>query len=508
MKRLSHRIAISADIMTVVTAAAPALQQRSAPSVRRTASPVARARPTTPTSALALASDLGNMMDGKVRHGRWGVMVVSLSRGDTLYSVNPDELLQPASTMKLYTAALALDRLGADHHFSTDILRDGPLGPDGTVSGNLVLRGGGDPALSNRFLRGDANVPMTLLAQLVESAGVRRVTGDIIADATAFEERRVPEGWLTRYLQEGYAARVSALSLNENVMMVAVHPELSGSAARVVLEPASAAVKVTSDVRIVSGSRGGRVVVRRAGPGTIEAKGWIGSRSVVRRYGLVIEDPAIFTAGALREALAARGIPAGGVVRAGTTPSGATKVASLPSPPLDRLVSVMNRESVNHYAELIFRNTARTHESLPEGSATAGAALLREFLIGKVGTDSNAVHAADGSGLSTLDRTTPRALVQLLGYAHKAPWASSFHASLPVAGESDLLRTRMRATPAHGNLHAKTGTTNNVISLGGYVTAQSGEVLAFAFVYNGTDRWNARETIDAMGVTLAGFVRE
>jgi D-alanyl-D-alanine carboxypeptidase/D-alanyl-D-alanine-endopeptidase (penicillin-binding protein 4) len=168
----------------------------------------------------------------------------------------------------------------------------------------------------------------------------------------------------------------------------------------------------------------------------------------------------------------------------------------------------MNRESVNLYAELIFRNAARTYEPLPEGSATAGAALLRDFMVTKAGADSGAVHAADGSGLSTLDRTTPRALVQLLSYAHRAPWSAAFHASLPVAGESELLRTRMRSTPAHGNLHAKTGTTNNVISLGGYVTAQSGEVLAFAFVYNGTDRWNARETIDAMGVTLAGFVRQ
>lgn len=435
-------------------------------------------------------------------------MVVSLTRGDTLYSMNPDELLQPASTMKLYTAALALDRLGADHHFSTDVLRDGPMGPDGAVLGNLVLRGGGDPALSNRFLRGDANTPMALLAQLTEAAGVRRVTGDIIADASAFEDRRVPEGWLTRYLQQGYAARVSALSLNENVMMVAVHPELAGAAARVVLEPASSAVTVTSNVRLVNGSRGGRITVGRSAPGAVEARGWIGSRSVVRRYGLVMEDPATFAAGAFRDALGARGITIDGSIRLGTAPSGASKVASLPSPPLERLVSVMNRESVNHFAELIFRNTARTHETLPEGSATAGAALLRDFLIQKVGTDSNAVHAADGSGLSTLDRTTSRALIQLLAYAHRAPWAASFHASLPVAGESELLRTRMRSTVAHGNLHAKTGTTNSVISLGGYVTAQSGEVLAFAFLYNGTDRWNARETIDAMGVTLAGFVRE
>ena len=108
----------------------------------------------------------------------------------------------------------------------------------------------------------------------------------------------------------------------------------------------------------------------------------------------------------------------------------------------------------------------------------------------------------------SLDRITPRAMIHLLSFAHAAPWGSAFHASLPVAGESELLRHRMRFTPAQGNLHAKTGTTNSVISLAGYVTAQDGEVLAFSFMYNGSDRGNAKETIDAMGATLASFVRQ
>ena len=447
-------------------------------------------------------------MGSTVRSGRWGVMVVSLTRGDTLYSISPDELFQPASTMKLFTAALALQRFGPRHHFDTDVLRDGDVGADGTVRGNLVLRGGGDPALSNRFLRGDANAPMTLLARLVHGAGVRRVTGDLIADASAFEERLIPEGWLSRYLHDRYAAPVSALSLNENVVTIAVHPELAGETARVVLEPSSSAIGTASAVRIVKGSRGGNIIVRRTSNGGVEARGWIGSNSVTRRYDLVVDDPAMFTLGAFRDALAVQGVTVDGSIRIGSTPASAVKLSSLPSPPLDRLISVMNRESVNHYAELIFRNTARQHPDLPPGSATAGFALLRDFMVTQVGADSGAVHAADGSGLSTLDRVTPRALIQLLSYAHRATWSAAFHASLPVAGESELLRTRMRATSAQGNLHAKTGTTNSVIALGGYVTAQGGEVIAFAFLYNGTDRSNARETIDAMGVTLASFVRE
>ncbi|HJU73068.1 MAG TPA: D-alanyl-D-alanine carboxypeptidase, partial [Gemmatimonadaceae bacterium] len=112
-----------------------------------------------------------------------------------------------------------------------------------------------------------------------------------------------------------------------------------------------------------------------------------------------------------------------------------------------------------------------------------------------------------GSGLSTLNRVTARSLVQLLAYADRAPWSWDFHSSLPIAGETDLLRRRMRLTPAQGNLHAKTGTLNRVTSLSGYVRSQNGEMIAFAFLYNGPQHGAAVETIDAMGATLAAFSR-
>jgi len=235
--------------------------------------------------------------------------------------------------------------------------------------------------------------------------------------------------------------------------------------------------------------------------------GTIGASAPPHRVQLVVSDPVTFTAGAFAEALRAQGIIVTGAVRIGRTPDAATMVTSLPSPPLARLVSVMNRESINHYAEQIFRNAARGADRRGAGTADEANSQLRTFLEQKVGVPADHVTATDGSGLSVLDRVTPRALVHLMHYAHHAPWASVFHGSLPVAGESETLRLRMRNTPAQGNLHAKTGTTNEVISLSGYATAENGEILAFAFLYNGADRWNARETIDAMGPTLTAFTR-
>jgi D-alanyl-D-alanine carboxypeptidase/D-alanyl-D-alanine-endopeptidase (penicillin-binding protein 4) len=141
------------------------------------------------------------------------------------------------------------------------------------------------------------------------------------------------------------------------------------------------------------------------------------------------------------------------------------------------------------------------------GSAENANTLLRRFLWEKAGVQPTDVYAADGSGLSTADRVTPRAMVQLLAYAAKAPWHDVLEQSLPVAGRTETLRRRMKYTPAMGNLHAKTGTTNDVASLGGYVTSRDGEQLAFSFIYNGHDRWRAKEAMDAMGATLASYQR-
>jgi serine-type D-Ala-D-Ala carboxypeptidase/endopeptidase (penicillin-binding protein 4) len=446
------------------------------------------------------------MLSGRTRSGEWGVMVVSLTRGDTLFALNPDAMLQPASTMKMYTAALALERLGPNHTFNTAVVRDGPV-KDGVLEGALYLRGDGDPSLSPRYFPGER--PMDRLAHQVAAAGIKQVRGDLVADASAFDDRLIPEGWQSRYLGAAYAARVSALSLNENLVWVVVTP--AGGKAQVELEPASTTSPIVNSVRVVGGSGGG-VSAFRAPDGGIHVRGTIGRSSGPRRYSLIVDNPPLFTAGALHAALVGAGVTVDGQVRIGETPKEATTVATISSPPLWSIISAMNRESINIFAELLFRNagraaTGKEGSAQQEGSAQTGLAALRAFMSEKVGAKPDVVYAADGSGLSVLDKLTARSMIQLLSYAHRSSWSAQFHASLPVAGESETLRGRMRGTPAQGNLHAKTGTTNSVVSLGGYVTARNGEVVAFSFMYNGGDRWNAKSAMDQIGATLADFAR-
>ena len=451
-----------------------------------------------PRSVEALAGDLAGVLGAHTRGGNWGVHVLSVTRGDTLFSMNPDAPLKPASIMKLMTTAMSLEKHGTEHTFTTEVLADrGTSG--GVVEGNLYLRGGADPTLSLRFWQGES--PMDALAKQIAGAGIRRVAGDVVADEGAFEVERIPAGWKSSYLMSAYAAPVSALSLNENLVWIVARPE-NGTAV-VELDPATTALPITSTVKVVGGS-GGRISAHRSATG-ISVSGTIGARSGPRRYSLVVQEPPAFAAGALKASLQKAGVTVDGQVRVGSTPKDAARVAELRSLPLASIVSYMNRESINHFAELLYRDAAREDDK--PGSSALALQRLRE-LLGKAGVRTEDIRVADGSGLSEADTVTARAFVQLLGYAHRSPWGSVFHASMPVAGESETMLRRMRATPAQGNLHAKTGTTNTVSSLAGYVTALNGEVIAFAFIYNGRDRWNARTTMDRMGATLANFYRE
>jgi D-alanyl-D-alanine carboxypeptidase/D-alanyl-D-alanine-endopeptidase (penicillin-binding protein 4) len=343
-----------------------------------------------------LSTTLANLA-GRIKSGTWGGMVVSLTRGDTLYAYNAGEQMLPASTMKLLTSAIAFERFGPNYQFSTDALRDGAVGSDGTLTGNLYIRGDGDPALSGKFLPGGPSAPMNKLADLVAQKGIKHITGNIIGDASGFDDQKIPEGWLTRYLQAGYAARVSALSLNENLIAVAVSPTKPGQPANVALEPSTSAIRLVSNVRTVAAG-GARLGFRKQSDGTIIANGSIGSRAGARRYVYIVEDPASFTTGAFRNALVARGIQVYGGIQLGKTPASAVKVADLLSPPLASMIAAMNRESIilrgllfrNARAELIGHDRRR-HRQRP----------ARQLLRDESWTDTTRLVFADGSGLST-----------------------------------------------------------------------------------------------------------
>ena len=452
---------------------------------------------------------------------RWSVLVVSLDAGDTLFSHRPEAPVLPASNLKLFTTAAALHYLGADYRYSTFLTATGPV-RNGVVEGDLYVYGTGDPTLSDRFFESKTAV-WEALADSLAAVGVREITGDLVGDASYFEGSGVGEGWEQTYVTHTYAAPASALSYNENVVTMRVTAaNEAGTAPNVQFIPGGEIPIVNEASTTTSGRSHVRVEREDYGAPTV-LTGNVRQGAAAEWRAVPVVDPARFAVSVLAEILRERGITVGGEFRAldpaesspitdqqvfapATDEDGVIQVLAVHrSPPLQEILNVINQRSHNQYADAVLRTVGRV--ATGHGSVKGGEAAVLAFLE-KAGPATGAVLAMDdGSGLSLLDRTSARAIVELLAFMADSPYSEAYMASLPEAATSRGLR-RMQSTPAAGNLRAKTGTIDRVSALSGYVDASNGERLAFSIVSNDIpSTWTAKRVEDRIGARLASFDR-
>ncbi len=456
---------------------------------------------------------------------QWGVIAVSLDRGDTIFSLNPDLPLAPASNMKLFSTAAALYYLGPDFRYSTYVLADGSV-DGGVLQGDVILYGTGDPAISARML-GRSLGALESLADSLVARGVREVSGDVVGDGSYFDDRYLGEGWSPDYRLASYSAPIGALSLAENIVNVRVLPgAAAGAPAQIRTVPATSGIAVHNEVQTVAS---GTTRVRF----DHDERGMMVSGQIARGHGGVnrvmpVVDPTNFAAAAFRAVLEERGVSIRGGVRtvshpeqsrvgAGGRPatggngSGAPRVLGVHlSPTILELANVTNQISHNMYAEALLKTVGRV--VIGEGSAEAGARAIEYMLECEAGITPETLRIADGSGLSRLNRVSARATLHLLDYMSRSDLAEHFDSTLPLAaapGElRHSLRNRLGMTPAARNLRAKTGTINRVSSLAGYVRSASGERIGFVIFVNETPSTAIAKRIeDAIGIRLARFER-
>ncbi|MGH7458602.1 MAG: D-alanyl-D-alanine carboxypeptidase/D-alanyl-D-alanine endopeptidase [Longimicrobiaceae bacterium] len=477
------------------------------------------ASPTPPDAAVArLQADLRQIIarTGWSSAG-WGVMAVSLERGDTLFSLNPDSRLAPASTLKLYTTAAALYYLGPDFRYSTYLLTTGPV-RDGVLHGDLILYGTGDPGVSDRSI-GDAGSAVEELADSLVALGVRQVRGDLVGDDSYFTGQHLGTGWNADDLLSWFAAPSGALSHDENMVSVRVEPGPGpGAPADITTDPDTRGLRLLNRVATVGS---GRSLIRfEKTPEGLLVHGQIarGHPGVART--VAVGDPANYTVAAFAAALAERGVSVLGGLGTVSDPgesrvsfaTGGAGAYTPPrvlavhlSPPLAEIVRVTNHWSHNQFAESLLKTVGRV--GLGEGSFRGGARAVSYFLECEAGVDSSWLRLLDGSGLSRLDQVTPRSTIHLLGYMAGDPNWEAFRESLPLAARSPRLR-RMGGTAAAGNLRAKTGTIHEVSGLAGYVRAAGGETISFVILSNDVpSTWRAKRVEDAIGARLAEFTR-
>src|SRR5581483_8305992 len=421
-----------------------------------------------------------------------GIQVLDLQTGATLYSRNADRLFLPASTMKLFTAALALEKLGPDYRMVTKLVR--------APSGDLILVGSGDPSLSGRSYPytkdappGDPLRAIEDLADQAVAAGLTRVDGDIVGDDQLYPWAPYPPSWTVEDMVGEDGAPVSALTWNDNTIAISIRPGArSGDLAAVSFQPAFEYYAVDNRVITVAGEKQARIRLSRA-PGSRQILLWgsIPLGGAALREIVAVDDPALFAACALYDALARRGIPMRGrpvarhrPVSEDPWPVAGEVIATRSSPPLIELLQIMEKISENLHAELILREVARVARS--SGTRESGLQELSAWLAG-IGVKPEEWRAEDGSGLSRNDEVTPRAMVRLLSFMAASKHGTAWIGLLPIGGVDGTLEHRLCCVGGANlarQVRAKTGTLTRSIALSGYANSKTRGRLAFSIMVN------------------------
>lgn len=463
----------------------------------------------------------------------WGVKIVSLDSGKTIFEHNPSKYFSPASNAKLFIAALALEALGVNHRIKTSLYSTARPDASGTLKADLIVYGRGDPTMAARLNGGDYLKGIEPLVSQLVNAGVARIEGDLIGDESYFAGPPLGSGWEWDDLQAYYGAEVSALTIDDNAIDLFVKPAARpGMPCRVTTGPATTFVTLINRTQTYpSGTESRIVVYRPVGENFIYVSGRLPLDSNGYYASVAVHDPAGLFVSLLKDALARRGISVTGRTRVidwkyrEVTPLDMTKLTelgSVESMPLADIVREMLKPSQNLYSQLLLLQVGANAEQpaemsrngnaagrgsnmrsgvsrsspatapTPPGSEPSGAGktteeagigMLNDFLAG-AGIKKGDVLLEEGSGLSRRDLITPEATVTLLSYMNRGRLGETYKSALPVAGVDGTLQNRMKGTPAAGNVLAKTGSLRYVYALSGYVTTASGERLAFSIMLN------------------------
>jgi D-alanyl-D-alanine carboxypeptidase/D-alanyl-D-alanine-endopeptidase (penicillin-binding protein 4) len=456
--------------------------------------------PVLPAHAQSLARRIDARLDAVPFNRQiWGIALVD-EGGRLVYGRNESRLFIPASNGKLVVTAVAAARLPPEWRVKTS-LYGGPV-VGGVLQGDLVLYGRGDPTIDQRCYAVDTTLagvcdtdPFLRLRQLVDTLrakGVRAIAGDIVGDGSYFEATMVHPNWESFDLNWWYAAPVSGLGFHDNCVDFNWQPgPAPGTPARITMYPDLG--DISFENRTLTLPPGGESNIgdrffRHPGTLNIWAEGTVAVDNPPRTDSFALPDPNLYTARALRQALADAGIAVAGTTRSTTDSLLYARMRVVPAlaevvsrPLRDWIFPILNT-SQNWFAEMLLKQLGRQFGK--GGSWPAGLEVERRFLIDSVRVDSTQISLSDGSGLSSSNLISPLAFTQLLRFIRRHPRYNTFAAGLPQSGLVGSLRSRFRGTPLAGRVRAKTGSISRVHSLSGYIELGGGKALAFSVLAN------------------------
>lgn len=435
---------------------------------------------------------------------KWSAFVKDLRTGEIIFSHNQNDRLIPASNRKLAVFAMAMDKLGPEFQFRTELGYTGALDPaTGAVSGSLVLRSNGDPTMDSRYLsdRNPASVLRGWISGL-KQAGIKRFDGDCIIDASAFgvDQDMYPEAWDESYRFHSYANPPSAIPLAENLLRVSVKPSTTaGRPGRVSLFPSGDGLKLDNRTSSSSGKVYGLDGRFTEDGRTLTLIGRLGMNVKTHVISIPHPKPNLYVEGVVREALRNEGIAIGGTTRIVTDRALAREFDSMTvaawheSIPLIDLMRIMMVNSDNFIAEQIWRGAA--FRATGDGSIASTRRLEQTWLA------ENGLPwvepGFDGSGLSRKNQISAMEMVAILESVYSSPYQQYLLNCLPVSGRSGTLRGRSMGHEP-GRVVAKTGTLSGVMGLSGFIRDEAGAPRwAFALFGNARADTNGRLNLRA-----------
>ncbi len=411
-----------------------------------------------------------------------GISILDTTTGEELFSQYTNKLFTPASNAKLFSSAAALDVFGPDHTFQTTVHHDGTL-EDGTLTGSLILHGGGDPTLFTDSLK-------ALAAQVSEKVNV--IHGNLIVDVSLFNSPLKGPGWMWDDNPDTYSMSISPLMLNYNTTRITVSQTQNGQlSARLFPETQYPVVEFL-------GGFGPVRINRKPFHPTFTVTGSELPESGRAETTLAVYDPAPWIGHAFYSMLLEQGIEftqAGDSGSTGTQPSTqpivvakvpqqGTQLCSVQSKPMSEILTLFNKPSENAIGEVLLHHLAGPTGAKPANWRN-GSAALATWLEETVGLQKESFRLQDGSGLTRYNLITPAGTTQLLQHMAKGPNAKTYLESLPIAGVDGTLRNRMKTLPQGAAIHAKTGTMSGVSCLSGYAKTPEGKWRTFSILVNG-----------------------
>ena len=424
----------------------------------------------------------------------YGFLVQEAQSGATVLDINSATPLNPASTMKLLTTLAALEQLGPAFNWHTDLYALGPV-HDGTLAGDLLVRGGGDPYLLEDQVRN--------MLKALQRQGITRISGDLVLDTSYFDAGVTEDQLIDNQEDRAYNVLPNALMSNFQAVTFYFRPAADGKHVEVSADPALGNLQITNHLTLKNApcdgyQRGIRFDDDAANPDAVVFSGAFPSQCSEFALVRAVMTPERFFFGLFTRLWHELGGEFSGQLRQGTVPAAVEPVVQWSSPPLAEVIRSINKFSNNLMTRQTLLTLGAERFDVP-ATVDSGRDVVAEYLM-MLGLDNSGLEVANGSGLSRDSRISAALMSRVLQHGYQSQYMAEFVASLPINGIDGTMRNRLRSERMRGTMHIKTGSLDAVSAVAGYVTAKSGKQYTVVGMLNHplADRGPGVELMDAL----------